>query len=84
MMKPQITITKQTDLTTETSTLFVHVSASKDDTLELLACGAKNIMDSMGITVIEFLESLMNVGEFSNICRTVIDTSLLAQLSDEN
>lgn len=82
-MNSQITITKQTATGSGSPTLLIHISASKEDALELLSYGTRNIMDSMGITLTDFLEALMNAKETPSICRTVMDTSCLAQLEQQ-
>lgn len=83
-MKIKISLEKiQNDQTGE-CTVIVQNSASKEDAIELLAIGTRNIMEQMGITLTEYLEALMEAREISPDRRIIVDASHLANSLPEN
>lgn len=82
-MNPRITISGQENEKNKNFFLMVHISASREDALELLAYGTRSVMETMGITLTDFLEAFMDAKETPCMCRTAMDTSVLSQLEQE-
>lgn len=66
-MKPQIAITKSNSRNENNLTMNIHVAASRNDAIEMLAYGSRAIMDTLDIPLMVFLEALMNVSETSSL-----------------
>lgn len=83
-MEIKISLEKIQNEQTGECTVIVQNSASKEDAIELLAIGTRNIMEQMGITLMEYLEALMEARETTPIRRVVVDASGLARHISDN
>ena len=54
----------------------VHISATRSSALELLALGTRTVLETLNISLYEYLEELMEAKE-NSLCERVIDTSLI-------
>lgn len=79
-MKPQISITKSDSRNENNLTMNIHVAASRNDAIEMLAYGSRAIMDTLDIPLMVFLEALMNARETSSLEKIIIDTSKMANI----
>ena len=68
----------QSDETTENAQkVQIQVRADRDAALELLTLGTRCLMESLSISLYEYLEALMEAKESPLKCRVVIDKALL-------
>ncbi len=79
-MKSSITLTKVKSPETGEMSIHVQVSGTKEDALELLAYGSRSVRECLGISLMDYLEALVDARDQPNLYRTVIDTSLLSGL----
>ena len=68
----------QSDETTENAQkVQIQVRADRDAALELLTLGTRCLMETLSISLYEYLEALMEAKESALKCRVVIDKALL-------
>ena len=64
--------------------VHVHIQADRASALELLALGTRSVMETLSISLYEYLEVLMEANDISLSERVIIDTSLINRQEKED
>ena len=82
-MKPSITFLKDLVNDGEDCEISVQVFATREQALEMLAIGTRNVMQYMGISMMEYLEYLMMAENVQPDEKIFVDATMLNALSDD-
>ena len=73
-MATKICFSKNLD---DSEIINVQISATRSSALDLLALGTRTVLETLNISLYEYLEALMEAKESALKCRVVIDKALL-------
>ena len=76
-MEKRIIIVQSDESTENAQKVQIHIEADRASALELLALGTRSIMETLSISLYEYLEALMEAKESPLKSRVVIDQSLM-------
>ena len=76
-MEKRIIIVQSDESTENGQNVQIHIEADRASALELLALGTRSVMETLSISLYEYLEALMEAKESPLKSRVVIDQSLM-------
>ena len=82
-MEKRIIIVQSDESTENAQKVQIHIEADRASALELLALGTRSIMETLSISLYEYLETLMEAKERPLDTRVIVDTSGLKSMGEE-
>jgi hypothetical protein len=82
-MEKRIIIVQSDESTENGQNVQIHIEADRASTLELLTLGTRSIMETLSISLYEYLETLMEAKERPLDTRVIVDTSGLKSMGEE-
>lgn len=76
-MKKSLIFVQNDEASENAQNVQVHIEADRASALELLALGTRSVMETLNISLYEYLEVLMEAKESPIKTRVVIDQSLM-------
>ena len=76
-MKKSLIFVQNDEASENAQNVQVHIEADRASALELLALGTRSVMETLNISLYEYLEVLMEAKESPLKTRVVIDQSLM-------
>ena len=76
-MKKSLIFVQNDENSENAQNVQIHIEADRASALELLALGTRSVMETLSISLYEYLEALMEAKESALKCRVVIDKALL-------